>query len=74
MPIHPATPLPQPETNPAEPGHAGSAEREAFYARGRAALEEMERTGISFTVEEVSEYLGRKLMAKRVELLPSKGS
>ena len=74
MPTDPATPSPQPQASPAEPGHARAVEREAFYARGRAALEEMERTGISFTVEEVSEYLGRKLMAKRVELLPSKGS
>ena len=74
MTTDPATPLPKPQTSPAELVHARASEREAFYARGRAALEEMERTGISFTVDDVSEYLARKLMAKRAELLRSEGS
>ncbi len=40
-----------------------------FLSRGRDALEHMERTGISYSVEELSALLTAKIEAKRAELL-----
>lgn len=46
-----------------------SAREAEFLARARDALEHMERTGITYSVEEVSVLLTARIEARRIELL-----
>jgi hypothetical protein len=46
-----------------------AAQKTEFLARGRDSLEHMARTGISYSVEDVSKFLTDKIEARRAELL-----
>lgn len=69
MPADPRIDSERPQTGQAELASGRAAQRDPFQARGREAQAHMERTGVAFSVEEVSAFLTARIEARRVELL-----